>query len=54
MAAAGAEGVLAGPPETAGPGRAGQEKTAARHGLSFTDGVETPDPNPINLVNWCF
>ena len=20
----------------------------------FTDGIGTPDPNPRNLVNWCF
>ena len=21
--------------------------------LSFTDGIETPDPNPKRLANWC-
>ena len=20
----------------------------------ITDGIGTPDPNPMNLVNWCF
>ena len=20
----------------------------------ITDGIGTPDPNPVNLVNWCF
>ena len=22
--------------------------------VEVTDGIETPDPNPINLANWCF